>query len=206
MTKAQGIALDRGNNIYVTGFTGSTNFPTTNYVNQIIGTNLYDGHWLNGFTNKNVTFPYDAFLTKLAPSGTNIVYSTLLGGVNNDQANHVAVDGSGAAYVTGWTVSTNFPNTMPTNLIANRLTNNIKSLTTTNTFLTKITNGAGTSAGIAYSVVLAAAAATSALALRLTRRAMRSSPAPALRPISRVSRPTAPVFSMQQMPVAVTSL
>ena len=147
------IALDSGNNIYVTGFTGSTNFPTTNYINQIIGTNLYDGHWLNGFTNKNVTFPYDAFLTKLAPSGTNILYSTLLGGVNNDQASHVAVDGSGAAYVTGWTVSTNFPNTMPTNLIANRLTNNVKSLTTTNTFLTKITNGTGTSAGIAYSVV-----------------------------------------------------
>ncbi len=61
------IALDSGNNIYVTGFTGSTNFPTTNYINQIIGTNLYDGHWLNGLTNKNVTFPYDAFLTKLAP-------------------------------------------------------------------------------------------------------------------------------------------
>jgi Beta-propeller repeat len=150
--QGQGIALDSDNNIYVAGFTSSTNFPTTNYVNQIIGTNLYDGHWLNGFTNKNVTFPYDAFLTRLAPSGTNITYSTLLGGVNNDQANHVAVDGTGAAYVTGWTVSTNFPNTTATNLIANRLTNNVKSLTTTNTFLTKITNGTGTSAGIAYSV------------------------------------------------------
>jgi hypothetical protein len=148
-----GIALDSGNNIYVTGFTGSTNFPTTNYIDQIIGTNLYDGHWLNGFTNKNTIFPNDAFLTKLAPSGTNVVYSTLLGGVNNDQANHVAADSSGAAYVTGWTISTNFPNTMPTNLIANRLTNNVKSITTTNTFLTKITNGTGTSAGIAYSVI-----------------------------------------------------
>ncbi len=80
------------------------------------------------------------------------MYSTLLGGVNNDQAKHVAVDSSGAAYVTGWTVSTNFPNTTLTNLIANRLTNNVKSVTTTNTFLTKITNGTGSSAGIAYSV------------------------------------------------------
>ena len=78
----------------------------------MIGTNHYDGHWLNGLTNKN-NFADDAFLTKLAPSGANLVYSTLLGGVNNDVANHVAVDAAGAAYVTGWTISTNFPNTMP---------------------------------------------------------------------------------------------
>lgn len=150
--EGQGIVLDNGNNIYVAGFTSSTNFPTTNYINQVIGTNLYDGHWLNGFTNKGATFAYDAFITKLAPAGANLVYSTLLGGVNNDVASHVAVDNTGAAYVTGWTISTNFPNTMPTNLIANHLTNNIKSSTTTNAFLTKITNGIGTSAGIAYSV------------------------------------------------------
>ena len=149
--QGQGIALDSANNIYVTGFTGSTNFPTTNYISQLIGTNYFDGHWLNGFTNNGYS-AYDAFVTKLAPSGANMVYSTLLGGVNNDAARHIAADNSGAAYVTGWTVSTNFPNTVATNVVANHLTNNLGSLNTTNVFLTKITNGIGTSAGIAYSV------------------------------------------------------
>ena len=80
--QGEGIALDGGNNIYVTGFTGSTNFPTTNFIYQVIGTNLYNGHWLNGLTNN--AFPaYDAFVTELAPSGTNLVYSTLLGGGNS---------------------------------------------------------------------------------------------------------------------------
>ncbi|MGH7950989.1 MAG: SBBP repeat-containing protein, partial [Limisphaerales bacterium] len=81
----------------------------------------------------------------------NLVYSTFLGGTNNDVANHIAVDNNGGAYVTGWTVSTNFPSTA-TNLIANYLTNNIHSaVLTTNVFLTKITNGI--SPGIAYSAV-----------------------------------------------------
>jgi hypothetical protein len=152
--QGQGIALDSGNNIYITGFTGSTNFPTTNYIYQTIGTNSIPvGHWLDGFTNGSGSH-YDAFVTELAPSGSNFVYSTLLGGEKNDVANHIAVDNSGAVYVTGWTVSTNFPNTVATNLISNYLTNNVGRLilVTTNVFLTKITNGIGTSAGIAYSV------------------------------------------------------
>jgi hypothetical protein len=151
--QGQGIALDSSNNIYIAGFTGSANFPTTNFIYQIIGTNLYSGHWLDGFTNGSGSH-YDAFVTKLGPSGSNFVYSTLLGGEKNDVANHIAVDKNGAAYVTGWTVSTNFPNTVATNLVSNYLTNNVGRLilVTTNVFLTKITNGIGTSAGIAYSV------------------------------------------------------
>jgi hypothetical protein len=146
--QAQGIALDPVNNIYVAGFTASTNFPTTNYIDQVIGTNHYDGHWLNGLTNKQ-NFADDAFLAKLAPSGANLEYSTLLGGINNDVANHVAVDAAGAAYVTGWTISTNFPDTVARDVIASYLTNNLKTLKTTNAFLTKITYG--TNASIAYS-------------------------------------------------------
>jgi hypothetical protein len=151
------IAVDTNGFIYVTGFTTSTNFPTINYISQtftnLVGTNsyLFDGHLLNGSTNK-LNSASDAFVTKYFPSGGGYVYSTLLGGTNNDVGNSIAVDGSGAAYVTGWTVSTNFPNTAGTNVIANHLTNSF--FISTNAFLTKITNGVyGTPAGIAYSVV-----------------------------------------------------
>ena len=84
----------------MTGFTASTNFPTTNWISQTIVTNFYDGRHLNGSTNKSNPAS-DAFVTKLYPSGTNFVYSTYLGGTNNDVANSIAVDGSGDAYVTG---------------------------------------------------------------------------------------------------------
>ena len=47
----------------------------------------------------------------------NLIYSTFLGSTNNDVANGIAVDNAGAAYVTGWTTSTNFPNTV-TNIAA----------------------------------------------------------------------------------------
>ncbi|HSY73963.1 MAG TPA: SBBP repeat-containing protein, partial [Dongiaceae bacterium] len=151
------IAVDSSNYIYVAGFTLSTNFPTTNWISgsftNLLGTNLfsYNGRLLNGSTNK-LNFASDAFVTKYFPSGTNYFYSTLLGGTNNDGANSIAVDGSGAAYVTGWTVSTNFPNTIGVIGITNNLTNTV--FITTNVFLAKITNGIyGTPAGIDYSVV-----------------------------------------------------
>ena len=53
----------------------------------------------------------DAFLVKLAPSGTSLVYATYLGGSNQETGESVAVDSSGAAYVSGFTTSseTSFP-------------------------------------------------------------------------------------------------
>jgi hypothetical protein len=170
--EGKGIALDTSNNIYVAGFTSSTNFPTINSISNsftsLFGTNSYsyNGHLLNSSSNK-LNFASDAFVTKFQPFSTNwirslsyspsnqvysisnLVYSTYLGGTNDDVANAIAVDGSGAAYVTGWTISTNFPDTVGTNVIVNNLTNNF--FITTNVFLTKITNGI--SAGIDYSVV-----------------------------------------------------
>jgi hypothetical protein len=141
--QGEGIAVDNSNYVYVTGFTASTNFPNTNAFQP----------YLNGATN--LTSSYDAFVAKFTPSCTGLVYSTFLGGTNNDVANHIAVDGSGNAYVTGWTVSTNFPNTA-TNVagLYNGLTNNIGffSPLITNAFLTQITwNGAN--AAIGYSAV-----------------------------------------------------
>ena len=137
----EGIAIDNLNQVYVAGFTASTNFPNLN---------AFQAH-LNGATNQD--FAYDAFVAKFDSTGTNLLYSTYLGGTNNDVAYAIAADNNGAAYVTGWTVSTNFPNTVIISNLYNGLTNNLNFgfAVVTNAFLTKITNGA--QAGIAYSTV-----------------------------------------------------
>ena len=98
---------------------------------------LVDGHLLNGSTNKTSSF--DAFVAKFDSTGTNLLYSTFLGGTNNDMAYSIAVDNNGAAYVTGWTISTNFPNTV-TNIAGLHsfvATNTSLSILATNVFLTK---------------------------------------------------------------------
>ena len=88
------IAVDPGGNAYVTGFASSTNFPTTTGAFQSA---------LGGFA--------DAFVTKLNSLGSGLVYSTYLGGSEQDQGRGLAVDPGGNAYVTGFTASTNFPTT-----------------------------------------------------------------------------------------------
>jgi hypothetical protein len=89
--QGSGIAVDSSGNAYVTGYTESTNFPTVHPLQAV-----YAG---NG----------DAFVAKLNPSGSALVYSTYLGGSGGDGASGIAVDSSGNAYVTGGTESTNFP-------------------------------------------------------------------------------------------------
>lgn len=54
---------------------------------------------------------YNVFVTKWSADGSQILYSTYLGGTVNDQANAIAVDGSGSAYVSGYTNSPDFPTT-----------------------------------------------------------------------------------------------
>ncbi|HTY63653.1 MAG TPA: SBBP repeat-containing protein, partial [Acidobacteriota bacterium] len=88
---ASGIAVDSSGNVYVTGETLSTNFPMANPLQASNG-----GSW-------------DVFVTKLNSSGSALLYSTYLGGSNTDNGNAIAVDSSGNAYVTGFTISTNFP-------------------------------------------------------------------------------------------------
>ncbi|TMH84546.1 MAG: hypothetical protein E6H44_14885 [Betaproteobacteria bacterium] len=90
-----GIAVDAAGNAYVTGGTGSTDFPTTIGAFQ---------------TTKGGGFR-DAFVTKLNPTGSALVYSTYLGGSGNDYGYGIAVDTLGNAYVTGVTFSTDFPTT-----------------------------------------------------------------------------------------------
>lgn len=94
------IAVDASGNAYVTGFTRSSNFPVTaGSFQTICGTS----GTCNGYF-------WDAFVTKLSATGS-IVYSTYLGGSGNDMGKAIAVDASGAAYVTGQTFSSNFPTT-----------------------------------------------------------------------------------------------
>jgi hypothetical protein len=92
------IAVDASGNAYVTGWTSSTNFPTTPGAFQT----TYGGGDFNG----------DAFVTKLNPTGSALVYSTYLGGNSNDVGHDIAVDASGNAYIAGFTSSTNFPTTL----------------------------------------------------------------------------------------------
>lgn len=89
-----GIAIDTAGNVYVTGETQSDDFPVQDAVQQDFGGDL----WVDG----------DAFICKLDPDG-KIVYSTYLGGESEDIGNDIAVDLSGNAYVTGKTISWNFP-------------------------------------------------------------------------------------------------
>ena len=86
-----GIAVDSAGNAYVTGFTLSSDFPAINAKYP----NLLGGE--------------DAFVTKFNSSGTQVLYSTYLGGSNYDFGNGIAVDSAGNAYVTGITGSSNFP-------------------------------------------------------------------------------------------------
>ena len=90
-----GLALDTQGNVYVTGQTGSTTFPTT------------PGAFQPFFGGGGA----DIFVTKLNPAGSALVYSTYLGGADRDIGGRIAVNAAGSAYVTGSTFSTNFPTT-----------------------------------------------------------------------------------------------
>jgi len=89
----QSLRLDGSNNVYVTGYTYSRDFPVT--------AGAYK-------TNFNNTGAADAFVCKLNATTLAVVYSTLLGGSDTDVANAIAVDAAGNAYVTGYTYSTDF--------------------------------------------------------------------------------------------------
>ena len=95
---SQAIAIDAVGNAYITGQTNSTDFPVA-----------------NPFQANNAGY-YDAFLTKLNPTGSALVYSTYLGGSNtsnSDEGRAVAVNAVGNAYVTGLVQSANFPTANP---------------------------------------------------------------------------------------------
>lgn len=158
-----GVVVDTGGNVYVAGFTGSSNFPTVNGAQLVYGggPSLGDGFvaklntagsaliystYLGGsgddiclamavdtagsayVTGRTTSTDYpitnaaqatyggganDVFVTKVAPAGATLAYSTFIGGSGDDRASGLAVDADGSAYVTGNTTSTNFPTRTP---------------------------------------------------------------------------------------------
>jgi hypothetical protein len=104
--EAKAVAIDASGRAYIAGDTTSTDFPTT----------------AGAYQTKNTSAGGAAFVTKLAPNGKSLAYSTLLGGSDGQLAYGVAVDPHGAAYVAGSTSSRDFPTTPGANQTANHST------------------------------------------------------------------------------------
>ncbi|WP_285891218.1 SBBP repeat-containing protein [Paenibacillus pasadenensis] len=126
------IAVDRFSNVYVTGITYSTDFPTASAVQPSAPPNA------------------NAFVTSLDPTGSALNYSTYLGGDGDDWGVGIAVDSSGNAYIAGNTASDNFP-------LQNALQSTLPA--SNSVFVTKL---ASMGASILYSTYFGGADSTSA--------------------------------------------
>jgi hypothetical protein len=89
----KGIDIDSSDNAYITGYTFSVDFP--------VSADAFD-------KTRNSD---DAYVLKLNPTGTDVIYSTYVGGSDDEQAEDIVVDSSGSPYITGWTQSNDFPAT-----------------------------------------------------------------------------------------------
>ena len=136
--EGNGIAVDAAGNAYVAGYTASSDFPVQ-----------------SPFQSLNAGNSVDAFVTKLNPAGSALVYSTYLGGSATDYATAIAVDSSGSAYVTGVVTSDDFP-------LANPIDNKLGSHAVDDAFVTKF-NPSGSS--LMYSTYLGGGSADDAYAI-----------------------------------------
>lgn len=89
--RALGLAVDQIGHAHVTGETTSTDYPTERPLQA------------------NLKQFSDAYVTKFRPDGKGLVFSTYLGGIDNEFASGIALDVKGDVYVTGHTASTDFP-------------------------------------------------------------------------------------------------
>lgn len=89
------LTLNGDGDIYLVGYTESTDFPTLNPI--------------QGNLNLNQCFCEDTFVTKLSPDGLNVLYSTYLGGSFEDYGESIALDAAENIYITGHTQSDDFP-------------------------------------------------------------------------------------------------
>ena len=92
---AGGVAVDRAGHVFVRGVTNSPDFPTTP----------------GAFQTQQAGPSFNVWLAELAADGSSLVYSTYLGGHGFNSGTGLAIDGSGAAYVTGLTGAADFPTT-----------------------------------------------------------------------------------------------
>jgi hypothetical protein len=86
----QSLALDLNGNVFFTGFTYSSDFPS----------------FINLYQNKA-----DAFVSEISSTGSNLMYSNLLGGNSDDLSKSISIDKNGKIYICGWTSSNDFPTT-----------------------------------------------------------------------------------------------
>jgi hypothetical protein len=96
LDRSYGIAIDKNDNVYVTGETVSNDFPTT------------PGAYDTSFNSYDSAYS-DAFITKINSDGTNLIYSSYIGGSNGDTGRGIDIDGDGNTYITGYTDSHDFP-------------------------------------------------------------------------------------------------
>jgi len=90
---AQGVAVDSSGNAYVAGQAFSHDYPTTP----------------GAFQTTTYACCNTAFVTKINPAGSALVYSTFVGNENSDAAFAIAIDPAGDAYITGYTIEGSFP-------------------------------------------------------------------------------------------------
>ncbi|HTE18671.1 MAG TPA: tandem-95 repeat protein, partial [Armatimonadota bacterium] len=98
--RGEAIAVDGAGSAYITGSTEGLDFPVLNALQPVKGGDEFQ-------------YPADAYVVKLDPSGTSLVYATYLGGNNIDHGTGIAVSANGAVCVTGSTLSTDFPTANP---------------------------------------------------------------------------------------------
>ncbi len=92
---SESIAIDADGSAYITGYTESTDFPTTPGAFSVTHNGGY----------------YDSFAVKLNPTGSGLAYATFLGGEQSDEGYGIALDQTGNTYVAGYTSSSDFPTT-----------------------------------------------------------------------------------------------
>jgi hypothetical protein len=130
----KGIAVDSSGDAYVTGYTYSSDFPITTGAFQT--------------TNEPAGVGSDTgFVTKLNPTGTELVYSTYLGGNVLDELTALTIDSAGDAYISGIT----FSSTYPTTTGAYQTSNKSASVNGYNSVITKLNP---TGSGLLYSTYL----------------------------------------------------
>lgn len=91
------ISIDQSGNAYITGYTASPDFCVTSGAFQTTPTGVNDT---------------ETFVTKLNPSGTSLIFSTLIGGNNDDQSFDLVLDKFNNVYISGWTASSDFDVTL----------------------------------------------------------------------------------------------